>query len=88
MANTKRIFRAFMLNLNRRTTLHWRNFHTSYPKNSRFVQFSSKEHIQSLGILSKDLSEIIDLSNVDPTIPNTLVQYLEREPILSQKIPK
>lgn len=65
-----------------------RKLHASNPMCSRFVQYLSDENTPSLGILSSDSKEIIDLSNVNSTIPNTLVEYLQNEPEYSKIIPK
>ncbi|XP_065210232.1 fumarylacetoacetate hydrolase domain-containing protein 2 [Planococcus citri] len=65
-----------------------RKFHLSSANKTRFVQYTSNENTQSLGILSKDSTEVIDLSNVNSSIPNTLVEYLRNESEYSKIIPK
>ena len=67
-----------------------RNFHSSARKCLHFVQFAATgaPSTVNLGVLSSDLQSVISLSGVNPNIPNTLVQYLQKGSQLSHEVQK
>lgn len=65
-----------------------RNIRTSGVNHLRFVQFINNNGTQSLGILTENGSNVLDLSNADSNIPNNLVQFLEKYNETSDNIKK
>jgi hypothetical protein len=63
-----------------------RSFCTGSPTRMRFVQFTgTKGGPQRLGVQLTQDSDIIDISGVDSSIPNSLVQFLRAGPELLEK---
>lgn len=58
---------------------------SSYSLRMRFVQFRSNSGPQRLGVQLSQEGDIIDVSAVDSSIPNNLVQFLESGPDLLEK---
>lgn len=58
---------------------------SSYSLRMRFVQFRSNGGPQRLGVQLSQEGDIIDVSAVDSSIPNNLVQFLESGPDLLEK---
>lgn len=58
---------------------------SSYSLRMRFVQFRSNSGPQRLGVQLSEEGDIIDVSAVDSSIPNNLVQFLESGPDLLEK---
>lgn len=70
---------GIQLRLNRKFSL------SSYSLRMRFVQFRSNSGPQRLGVQLSQEGDIIDVSAVDSSIPNNLVQFLESGPDLLEK---
>lgn len=82
----------YIRKLIKQTGLHFlkKKFHSSTYKCLHFVQFTKvgAPSTVSLGVLSDDRKSVINLSDVNPNIPNTLVKFLRDGSQLENEVQK